>query len=314
MKIIVTGGAGFIGSHTVDALIDAGHKVTVLDDLSTGHRENINPLAVFHNVDLRDNVLQEIFAEEKPDAVYHLAAQVKVVKSISDPVFDLEVNLSGAINLLEACKKNNIKKIIYSSTGGAVYGEPDPDYLPINEKYILNPLSFYGVHKHTVEHYLYLFKVNYGLNYTILRYPNIYGPRQDPHGEAGVIAIFSIKMLEGGRPTIFGDGSKTRDYLYVEDVVRANLLVLDKGEGEIFNLGWGFGIRDDEVFEEIRKAIGCRIEPIIANHRTGEVVHICLDSSKIRSQLGWKPIVSFEEGVRRSVEFYRKRPAWIKSF
>jgi NAD(P)-dependent dehydrogenase (short-subunit alcohol dehydrogenase family) len=166
MKIIVTGGAGFIGSHTVDALIDAGHKVTVLDDLSTGHRENINPLAVFHNVDLRDNVLQEIFAEEKPDAVYHLAAQVKVVKSISDPVFDLEVNLSGAINLLEACKKNNIKKIIYSSTGGAVYGEPDPDYLPINEKYILNPLSFYGVHKHTVEHYLYLFKVNYGLNYT----------------------------------------------------------------------------------------------------------------------------------------------------
>jgi UDP-glucose 4-epimerase len=314
MKIIVTGGAGFIGSHTVDALIDAGHKVAVLDDLSTGHKENINHKATFHKADLRDGVIQEIFAEEKPDAVYHLAAQVKVVKSINDPVFDLEVNLGGTINLLDACRKNNVKKIIYSSTGGAVYGEPDPDDLPINEKYILNPLSFYGIHKHTVEHYLYLFKVNYGLNYTILRYPNIYGPRQDPHGEAGVIAIFSIKLLDGRRPTIFGDGSKTRDYLYVEDVVRANLLVLDKGDGEIFNIGWGFGIRDDEVFKDIRDAIGCRIEPINANHRTGEVVHIYLDSSKIRAQLGWKPIVDFKEGVRRSVEFYRKRPAWIKSF
>jgi UDP-glucose 4-epimerase len=314
MKIVVTGGAGFIGSHTVDALIDAGHKVAVLDDLSTGHKENINHKATFHKADLRDDVLQEIFTEEKPDAVYHLAAQVKVVKSINDPVFDLEVNLGGTINLLEACRKNNVKKIIYSSTGGAVYGEPNPDDLPINEKYILNPLSFYGIHKHTVEHYLYLFKINYGLNYTILRYPNIYGPRQDPHGEAGVIAIFSIKLLEGGRPTIYGDGSKTRDYLFVEDVVRANLLVLDKGDGEIFNLGWGFGIRDDEVFKDIRDAIGCRIEPNIANHRTGEVVHICLDSSKIRSQLGWKPLVDFKEGVGRSVEFYRKRPAWIKAF
>lgn len=314
MKILVTGGAGFIGSHTVDALIEAGHEVVVLDDLSTGHKENINQKAGFHKADLRDSAVQDIFAEEKPDVVYHLAAQVKVVKSINEPVFDLEVNLAGAINLLDACRKNKVEKIIYSSTGGAVYGEPNPDDLPIDERYVINPLSFYGIHKHTMEHYLYLYKFNYGLNYTILRYPNIYGPRQDPHGEAGVIAIFSIKLLEGGRPTIFGDGSKTRDYLYVGDVVRANLLVLEDGEGEIYNLGWGFGIRDDEVFNEIRRAVGCNIDPIMEEHRTGEVVHICLDATKIDKQIGWKPLVSFEEGVKKSVEFYRNRPPWIKSF
>lgn len=314
MKIILTGGAGFIGSQTVDALIAAGHQVAVIDDLSTGHKENLNPKAVFHNVDLRNKSVFDVFSKEKPDAVYHLAAQVKVVKSINDPIFDLEVNLGGTINLLEACRKNGVKKIIYSSTGGAVYGEPSPEDLPVKESFTPNPLSFYGIHKHTVEHYLFLYNKNYGLNYTILRYPNIYGPRQDPHGEAGVVAIFSMKLLDSKRPTIFGDGSKTRDYLFVEDVVRANLLVLDKGDLGTFNLGWGFGIRDDEVFKQIKDAIGSDLDPNMEPHRTGEVVHICLDSKKIRSELGWKPQVDFKEGIKRSVDFYRNRPIWIKTF
>jgi UDP-glucose 4-epimerase len=314
MKIIVTGGAGFIGSQTVDALITAGHKVAVLDDLSTGHKENLNPKAVFHNADLRNPSILDVFSEEKPDVVYHLAAQVKVVKSISDPIFDLEVNLGGTINLLEACRKNSVKKIIYSSTGGAVYGEPSAEDLPVKESFTPNPLSFYGIHKHTVEHYLFLYNKNYGLNYTILRYPNIYGPRQDPHGEAGVVAIFSMKLLDRKRPTIFGDGSKTRDYLFVEDVVKANLLVLEKGDLGTFNLGWGFGTRDDEVFKTIKEAAGSDLDPIMEPHRTGEVVHICLDSSKIRTEWGWKPLVAFKEGIKRSVEFYRNRPPWIKAF
>lgn len=314
MKILVTGGAGFIGSQTVDALIDAGHQVAVLDDLSTGHKENINPKAVFHKADLRDASIKEIFKQEKPEAVYHLAAQVKVVKSIADPVFDLEVNLGGTINLLDACRACGVRKIIYSSTGGAVYGEPGPEDLPVKESFAPNPLSFYGIHKHTVEHYLFLYNKNYGLNYTVLRYPNIYGPRQDPHGEAGVVAIFSMRLLDGKRPTIYGDGSKTRDYLFVGDVVMANLLVLDKGDLETYNLGWGFGVRDDEVFREIKEASGSGLDPIIEPHRTGEVVHICLDAGKIKKDLGWKPLVDFKEGVRRSVEFYRKRPPWIKAF
>lgn len=315
MKVLVTGGAGFIGSHTVDRLIDTGHEVIVLDNLSTGHKQNINGKATFYNTDLRDaEAVKKVFAETKPEVVYHLAAQVKVVKSIQDPGYDLDVNLLGAINLLTAAAENGVKKIIYSSTGGAVYGEPRREDLPIDEGYELNPLSYYGIHKHTVEHYLHLFKFNYGLDYTILRYPNVYGPRQDPHGEAGVVAIFSIKILEGNPPTIFGDGSKTRDYVFVEDIASANLAVMKKGAGEIFNLGRGESISDQMVFDTINEAIGGYIKAIYAKKRTGEVEHISLNPSKIKKEIGWKAGVGFAEGCKRSVEYYRNKPPWIKSF
>jgi len=314
MKVLVTGGAGFIGSHTVDALLKSGHEVVVVDDLSTGHIENVNKDAKVYELDIREAGLAKVISKEKPERVYHLAAQVKVVKSIKQPVFDLEVNLGATINLVEACADCSVEKIIYSSTGGAVYGEPDVSDLPVAEDYPLKPLSYYGVHKHTVEHYLHMANVNHGIDYTVLRYPNVYGPRQDPHGEAGVVAIFSIKIIDGRQPTIFGDGSKTRDYVYVDDVVRANLAVLESGSGEIYNLGWGVGVRDDEVFDAVRDALDSDIKPIMSAKRKGEVEHISLNAEKIASALGWRPSVTFKEGVRRSVEFYKNRPEWIASF
>ncbi|MBN2135539.1 MAG: NAD-dependent epimerase/dehydratase family protein, partial [Acidobacteria bacterium] len=278
------------------------------------HKENINPKARHYEMDLRDENINKIFKDEKIDIVYHFAAQVKVVKSIENPNFDLDVNLGGSMNLLRACVENKVKKVIYSSTGGAVYGDPKFEDLPVPEEYPLNPLSYYGIHKHTVEHYLYLFKTNYGLDYSILRYPNVYGPRQDPHGEAGVVAIFSILMLEGRQPTIFGDGGKTRDYVYVADVVKGNLAVLENGSGEIFNLGHGISISDQDVFDTLQKTIKTDLKPIYADKRTGEVEHISLNPNKIKNRLGWKPDVDFKTGCEKSVEYYRDKPAWIKSF
>lgn len=314
MKILVTGGAGFIGSHTVDKLIENDHAVIVIDNLVTGHEQNVNNKAKLYNTDLREEELESIIKSEKPEAVYHLAAQVKVVKSIQDPLYDLDVNLAGTINLLRACSENGVRKIIYSSTGGAVYGEPPREDLPVNEDYPLNPLSYYGIHKHTVEHYLHLFKINYGLDYTVLRYPNVYGPRQDPHGEAGVVAIFSLQFLDGKQPSIFGDGSKTRDYVYVDDIVKGNLSVLDKGPGEIFNLGWGKNISDQDVFDTLKAATSSNINPEYHEKRTGEVEHISLDPRKIRKATGWQPDIDFKTGCEKSVEYYRSKPEWIKSF
>jgi len=314
VKILVTGGAGFIGSHTVDRLIDNGHDVVVIDNLITGHKQNVNTNARLFETDLRDEKLESIIKSEKPEAVYHLAAQVKVVKSIQDPLYDLDVNLAGTINLLRACSQNGVRKIIYSSTGGAVYGDPSREDLPVNEDYPLNPLSYYGIHKHTVEHYLHLFKINYGLDYTVLRYPNVYGPRQDPHGEAGVVAIFSLQLLDGKQPSIFGDGSKTRDYVYVDDIVKGNLSVLDKGAGEIFNLGWGKNISDQEVFDTLRAATSSDINPEYHEKRTGEVEHISLNPEKIHKATGWHPDIDFTTGCEKSVEYYRYKPEWIKSF
>lgn len=306
MKILVTGGAGFIASHLVDRLVADGHHVVVVDNLSAGRRENVNPKALFYEVDICDAVsLEEVFKKEKPEVVDHHAAHVNVRKSVEMPAYDANINILGSLNLCELSKQYQIKKFIYVSTGGAVYGEPK--VLPVKETCPVEPLSQYGVSKHTVEHYLYIFYKLYGLNFTILRYPNVYGPRQSPHGEAGVVAIFSELLLQNIRPTIFGDGSKTRDYVYVDDIINANMIVLNNvGNGEIYNLGWGKEISDLEVFRTVRRALASNIEPIFGKKRPGEIDHISLDSSKAMEKLKWKPKVTFEDGIKLATQYYQK--------
>ena len=305
MKFLVTGGAGFIASHVVDALISDGHQVTVADDLSTGKQENLNSQAVFYKLDIRSGEMAEVFAKEKPEVVNHHAAQMDVRRAVREPQFDASVNVLGSLNILECARKYGARKIIYASTGGAVYGEPEN--LPVDESHSIAPLSPYGLTKHTFEEYLSLYRRLYGIEYTTLRYPNVYGPRQDPHGEAGVVAIFAEQMLSGERPTIFGDGTKTRDYVFISDIVAANMLVFKQNHGEVFNLGWGREISDYQIFTAVRDALGVKIEPQYGKKRPGEIDRICLNSKKIHRKLGWQPQLSLEEGVARAVEWYHKK-------
>lgn len=301
MKIMVTGGAGFIGSNIVDRFVAEGHEVAIFDNLATGRRENINPKATFYEADITDSeAVNEVFAESRPDAIDHHAAQMDVRRSLEDPTFDAYTNIIGSINLLEAAIHNGVKRVVYASTGGAIYGEPE--YIPADENHPINPLSQYGVSKHTVEHYLRLYHDNYGLTFAVLRYSNVYGPRQNPHGESGVNAIFAGLMLEGKQPTIFGDGSKTRDYVFVGDVVEANLLALSRGDNEICNIATGVETGDQQVFDAIAAAAGYTGKPIYASERTGEIHRSCLDNAKARRMLGWEPNVSFDEGSRLTVE------------
>ena len=305
--MLVTGGAGFIGSHIQDALLAADHEVIVVDDLSTGHRENVSERSVFYQLDIRDERLREIFSTHRPEAVCHLAAQMDVRRSVREPIYDAQVNILGSIHLLEMCRLHDTRRIVYASTGGAIYGEPE--YLPADENHPINPISQYGISKHTVEHYLRLYWQNYGVSYLSLRFPNVYGPRQDPHGEAGVVAIFSLQMLGGTQPVIFGDGSKTRDYVFIEDIVNAYRIGLEGAVVGIFNLGWGIEITDFTIFDTIRAAIGSDIEPRYAPRRLGEVERICLDARRAKEVLAWSPTVSLEAGVARAVEYYRANPS-----
>ncbi|MDD5772435.1 MAG: NAD-dependent epimerase/dehydratase family protein [bacterium] len=302
-KILVTGGAGFIASNLVDRLIAEGHEVVIIDNLTTGFKENINKKARFYEIDIRDKKIDEIFAKEKPDYVDHHAAQMDVRKSIENPEYDADVNILGSINILENCRKHKVKKIIYISTGGAIYGEPE--YFPVNEKHPINPVCHYGVSKHTVEHYLFLYNYLYNLNFTVLRYPNVFGPRQNPHGEAGVNAIFIKKMLSGEIPVIYGDGEQLRDYVYVSDVVDANILALKKGDKKFCNLGWGIGISVNQIYSTLQKIIKFSEKPEYAPARLGEINKIFIDGSLAAKELGWYPKVSFEEGLSKTTEWFR---------
>jgi len=304
MKVMVTGGAGFIGSNLVDRLITEGHQVVVVDDLSTGSRDNLNPEATFYQQDIRDESLEKVFADEGVEAIFHLAAQMDVRKSVADPVYDAQVNVLGTINLLQSGMRHGLKKFVYASTGGAVYGEPQ--FMPVTEDHPINPDCPYGISKHTVEHYLYVYNRLQGLNWTALRYPNVFGPRQNPHGEAGVVAIFIQLLTAGKQCTIFGDGSKTRDYVYIDDVVQANIVALERGDNTCYNLGRGTQVSDFTIFDTVRKSLGLDDEPHFEDVRAGEIFHICLEAKKIREQLGWTPTVTLEDGVARTIEWYRR--------
>jgi UDP-glucose 4-epimerase len=303
MKFLVTGGAGFIASHIVDRLINEGHEVVIVDDLSTGSEENLNPNARLYKMDIRSPELASVFEDEKPDYVSHHAAQVLVARSLREPMLDCWLNIEGSINIIHLSQKYGVKKVIYASTGGALYGEPE--YLPVDEDHPVNPLAPYGASKHTVEHYLYMYGVSNGLNYTVLRYPNIYGPRQNPHGEAGVIAIFTQKMLDGVQPIIFGDGTATRDYVYIDDIVDANMLAVTNGDRVICNLGSNRETSVNEIFDLLKEKFESPLNPIRKPKRVGEVYRICLTNERAKAELGWSPKVTFEEGVRRTVKYYR---------
>jgi len=303
-RVLVAGGAGFIGSHVVDLLVQAGHQVAIVDDLSAGKWENVNPLARFHQVDIGSAQLAGFFDAERPEFVIHLAAQASVTVSVAHPRRDAATNILGSLNLLENCVRAGVRKFVYVSTGGALYGEPE--YLPCDEVHPIRPLSPYGVSKHTVEHYLYLFRHIHGLNYTTLRLANVYGPRQDPFGEAGVVAIFTQRMLDEQQAVIFGNGEQERDFVYVEDCARAAVLALSRGDGQAFNIGCGLGITINRLFTEMKSITGYALQAQYDPPRPGDVFRSYLDATKARQELGWIPDVALEEGLRRTVSHFRQ--------
>jgi UDP-glucose 4-epimerase len=274
----------------------------VVDDLSTGRKENLNPAAAFYQADIRSTDLKKIFDKERPDAVSHQAAKANVRESMEKPILYADVNVLGSLNLLEMARAYSVKKIVYASSGGACYGEPV--YVPADENHPVNPLDPYGASKHHVEHYLYLYWLNYKLPYTVLRYANVYGPRQDPLGEAGVVAIFTGKMLQGEQPVIYGTGEKERDFVYVGDVARANVLALTGTTG-IFNIGAGVGTSINTVFGEVKKATGYKGVVAYGPDKMGEVFRIYLNADKAKKELGWQPAVGLHEGLTRTVEWFR---------
>ena len=303
MKIIITGGAGFIASHVADVYIKAGHAVAIIDNLSTGFRKNINPKAKFYKADIRDRAaIDRIFKREKPEIANHHAAIAEVVKSLRDPIPTLDVNVLGTTNILLAFGNHGRgvnKKFIFSSTGGAIYGEPKK--IPADEATPAMPLSPYGLSKLLGEEMIEFYARQYGFRYCIFRYPNVYGPRQNPRGEAGVVAIFGGLMKEGRQPTIFGDGTKARDYMFVTDIARANLLAIRKGIHETINLGWGKKITDRTIFKTIAEALDYHGKPMYAPYRKGEVYQIAIKAERAKKILGWSPKITFAEGIKKTI-------------
>ncbi len=304
MKILVTGGAGFIGSHVVDRCISLGHEVTVVDNLLAGKEKYLNPDVKFYKLDIRHlQELDQVFKKEEFEIVNHHAAQIDVRKSVRDPLFDADINICGSLNLLACSLKYEVRKFIFASSGGAVYGEPL--YLPVDEDHPIDPGSPYGVSKHTFEHYLRLYSALCGLRFTALRYSNVYGPRQDHSGEAGVIAIFISRMLSDDNLTINGDGKQIRDYIYVDDVVDANVKALGGGDGEILNIGTGRGISVNALFRKLKEISGYKKKPLHAPLPLGDLKRIYLDNRRAKTSLGWAPKTSLEEGLVKTVEWFK---------
>jgi UDP-glucose 4-epimerase len=301
---LVTGGAGFIGSHLVDRLLALGYRVVVIDNLSTGKLKNLNPAATFRHADITQPAVADVFQQERPGLVFHLAAQTSVARSTRDPVKDGETNALGTLRVLEAARRHGMEKFIYSSTGGALYGEPETD--PCTDDHPIAPISPYGLSKYIGELYLQFYRRMYRLNCTSLRYANVYGPRQDPQGEAGVVAIFTQAMLEGRQPEIFGDGDQERDFLFVDDAVEANICAIGRGDGLALNIGTGQKTSVNRIYELLGNIIGFRWDPVHRPARLGDVQQISLDNTMAAGQMGWTPKVSLEDGLSRTVEYFRR--------
>lgn len=309
MKILITGAAGFIASHVADAYLAAGHEVVIVDNLSTGYRHNLNPKAKFYELDICDPRLDEVFAAEKPELVNHHAAQISVPLSVQNPLLDAEINIKGLINVLECAKNHGTKKIIYISSGGAIYGEAE-EY-PTTENYLPKPLSVYAINKKAGEDYLYYYRELFGLDYTVLRYANVFGPRQVSHGEAGVVSIFVEKLLAGLAPFLNAypeaPEGMIRDYVFVRDVVSANLLAISQGSGDAFNIGSGSETTTRMLYDEICQQLGVDIQPIPAPHRPGDLRRSLLNSDKAKRILGWQPQYTLAQGINEVIEYFRDK-------
>jgi UDP-glucose 4-epimerase len=303
VKVLLTGGAGFVGSHVCDRLAQDGHELVILDDLSTGRVEQVHPKARFYQMDLESPWLDELFAIERPEAVVHHAAQASVRRSVADPVFDARVNVLGTIGLLQAATRHDVRRFLFASTGGAIYG--DASVVPTPEDYPAVPVSPYGASKLAAELMLATFRAMSGLSYAALRYGNVYGPRQDPHGEAGVVAIFSRALLAGGEAVITGDGKQTRDFVYVADVAEANALALNSAAVGAFNVGTGTETTINEIFQELADLTGNRQPERHGPPRPGEQRRSVLDATKIGRELGWRPKTGLREGLERTVAYFR---------
>jgi UDP-glucose 4-epimerase len=307
MKIVVTGGAGFIGSHVVDAYLNAGHQVLVIDNLSSGKRENVPPAAQLIEMDITDRHLVDLFQDEQPDVVNHHAANPSVSTSVRQPRFDATQNVLGTINILEAARQAGVGKFIYISSGGAMYGNPQT--LPIDEEHPANPVSPYALSKHTGERYVRVYGLEHGLRWTSLRYANVYGPRQDPFGEAGVVSIFCQNLRDGTAPEIHWDGEQTRDFCYVGDCARANLFALQGGDNQAYNVGTGKGTSINALFASLAKIAGQQIEARRGARRAGDVRHSYLDCTRIKRDLGWRAEVSLDEGLAKTWQYMAARDA-----
>ncbi|MCC3374096.1 NAD-dependent epimerase/dehydratase family protein [Cohnella sp. REN36] len=304
MRVLVTGGAGFIASHIVDELVLQKYEVHVVDDLSTGKRENLNENSIFHNINIHDDRFEEMFARVSPDIVIHHAAQVSVSHSMIWPVEDAKINMIGSINVIECCKKYKVRKIIYASSA-AVYGVPVS--LPIQETHEIRPLSPYGISKYTPEEYLRICTTHSEVDYTILRYANVYGQRQDPKGEGGVVSIFMDRFLTGHAPSIYGDGAQTRDFIYVKDVVAANLQALTSGSRNTFNIGTGTTTSINELVTILNKIFQTNITPQYYSPRLGDITHSVLCNQKAEQELGWKSKYSIFEGLNETYRAIQKQ-------
>jgi UDP-glucose 4-epimerase len=302
VNVLVTGGAGFIGSHIVELLIAEGHDVAVVDNLKTGQRANLDPRARFYEVDVVSSDFESVLLAERPEVVYHQAAQMSVKVSTDDPRYDAEVNVLGLVNVLEACVAASVRKVIFASSG-ATYG--NPQYLPIDESHPQLPESPYGITKMVAEHYLKYYALDRGLRYTALRYGNVYGPRQDAFGEAGVVAIFARQLLRGETPTIHWDGEQVRDYVHVADVARANLLAASAGDDRCLCIGTGVGSSVNQIYQAVCDAVGVQVEPHRAPRRPGDLRAAYFAIDRARRDLGWEPTVPLREGLARTVAAFR---------